>query len=402
MSVADLVKPSVLEPTDEQAVAALFRDSILDGLPFVIRGGASRPVGKPVEQPHHVLSTAKLSGIVDYEPAEMVMIAKAGTPMAEIEAALAKGRQRMIFEPMDYRPLLGTKGAPTIGGAIASNASGPRRIVTGAARDSLLGVRFVNGTGDIVKTGGRVMKNVTGLDLVKLLCGSWGTLGVMSEVTFKVVPEVETEQTLVLHGLTAGYAATVMAAAMATPCEVNGAAHMPAKAAAKIGAFDGHSVTLLRVEGFQNSVKIRVGKLMDILRSHGEMTVQEGSASRQIWRDIRDVEPFDDGTMKPVWRVSVAPMAGHQLVAALGIDDAFYDWQGGLVWLRMDGDPEAQKVRNAVAQVGGGHATLVRASVEERAKTPVFHPQDAAVTKLSEAIRLRFDPANRLNPGWMG
>ncbi|MEM1038825.1 MAG: FAD-binding protein [Pseudomonadota bacterium] len=402
MSVADLVKPKVLEPADEQAVAALFEDDALDGLRFVIRGGATRPVGKPIQQPHHVLSTSKLSGIVDYEPAEMVMIAKAGTPMAEIEAALAKGRQRMIFEPMDHRALLGTKGAPTIGGAIASNASGPRRIVTGAARDSLLGVRFVNGTGDIVKTGGRVMKNVTGLDLVKLLCGSWGTLGVMSEVTFKVVPEAEAEQTLVLHGLTASEAASAMAAAMATPCEVNGAAHLPAKAAAKLGSFDGHSVTLLRVEGFENSVKIRVGKLMDTLRAHGEMIVKEGSASRQTWRDIRDVEPFDDGTMKPVWRVSVAPMVGHLLVAALGVEDAFYDWQGGLVWLRMDGAPQAQNVRDAVAQVGGGHATLVRASVEERSKTPVFHPQDAAVTKLSEAIRHRFDPANRLNPGRMG
>jgi len=392
----------MLEPTDEMEVAALFRDTTLEGLPFVVSGGGTRPVGKPMHGPHHTLSTSRLSGIADYEPAEMVMIARAGTPMAEIDAALAKGRQRMIFEPMDHRSLLGTKGTPTIGGAIAANASGPRRIVTGAARDSLLGVRFINGTGDIVKAGGRVMKNVTGLDLVKLLCGSWGTLGLMSEVTFKVVPEVETEQTVVIHGLSDEGAAKVMAQAMGTACEVNGAAHLPIKSAAKIGDFGETSVTLLRLEGFEASVKIRAAKLMDSLGSQNEMTVSQGSASRQIWRDIRDVEPFADGTSSPVWRVSVAPMAGHRLVAALDHLDAFYDWQGGLVWLRMDGEAQAGRVRNAVATVGGGHATLVRASQEERASCHVFQPQNPAVARLSETIRQRFDPANRLNPGWMG
>lgn len=386
------------KPKTEEECASI----ILEGSDFEIQGGGTRAIGKLDGEGRNVLSTSGMSGIIDYEPAEMVMIAKAGTPVADIEKALVKGKQRMIFEPLDYRVLLGTKGKPTIGGLIASNASGPRRFVAGACRDSFLGARFVNGKGDIIKAGGRVMKNVTGLDLIKLLAGSWGTLAPMTEVTFKVVPQVETESTLVLHGLSNDKAAQAMAAAMATSCEVTGAAHLPENIAAGFKDIAGKSATLLRLEGFENSVKIRIEKLQAILSAFGEQSVLNDKQTKSVWADIRHVKPFADGSDGPVWRASVAPMTGHKLVSELGAENAFFDWQGGLVWLKMEDEPEADKVRSAIAKLGGGHATLVRATDEQRQSSQVFQPENDAVTAISKRIREQFDPIGKFYTGRMG
>ncbi len=388
---------SVFEPKSEEECAAI----ILEGDSFEIQGGGSRAVGRFDGNSRNILSTKGMSGIVDYEPAEMVMIAKAGTPVSEIEKALKKGGQRMIFEPLDYSGLLGNKSKSTIGGLIATNASGPRRFVAGAARDSFLGVRFVNGKGDIIKAGGRVMKNVTGLDLVKLLAGSWGTLAPMTEVTFKVVPQVETEATLVLLGLSDEKAAQAMAAAMATSCEITGASHFPVNVASSFKEFGDNSVTLLRLEGFKKSVKLRIENLQKALSSFGEQLILNDKQTKAIWADIRDVKPFADSTNTPVWRVSVAPMTGYKVVAELGAENAFYDWQGGLVWLRMDAAPEADKVRAAISKLGGGHATLVRASAEQRLSTEVFQPENEAVAAISKRIREQFDPMGKFYTGRM-
>lgn len=393
MSSVKTFKPK----TEEELVSI-----IMDGSTFEIAGGGSRTIGCLHDEQRDILSTSALNGIVDYEPAEMVMIAKAGTPVSEVEKVLKKGGQRMVFEPLDYRGLLGTKGKPTIGGIIATNASGPRRFVAGACRDSLLGARFVNGKGDIIKAGGRVMKNVTGLDLIKLLAGSWGTLAPMSEVTFKVVPQVETEATLVLHGLSDQKAAQAMAAAMATSCEVTGAAHLPENIATGFKDVAGKSATLLRLEGFEKSVKLRVEKLKAILAAFGEQSVLNDKQTKSLWSDIRDVKPFADGTQSPVWKISVAPMSGHKLVSELGAENAFYDWQGGLVWLKMDGEPEADRVRAAIAKLGGGHATLVRGTEEQRQVIEVFQPENAAVAAISKRIREQFDPTGKFYTGRMG
>lgn len=386
------------KPKTEEECASI----ILEGSSFEIQGGGTRAIGKLDGVERNILSTSGMSGIIDYEPAEMVMIAKSGTPVADIEKALAKGKQRMIFEPLNYSALLGTKGKPTIGGLIASNASGPRRFVAGACRDSFLGARFVNGKGDAIKAGGRVMKNVTGLDLIKLLAGSWGTLAPMTEVTFKVVPQVETESTLVLHGLSNEKAAQAMAAAMATSCEVTGAAHLPENIAAGFKDIAGKSANLLRLEGFEKSVKLRIEKLQAILSAFGEQSVLNDKQTKSIWADIRDVKPFFGSKDKPVWRVSVAPMAGYKLVAELGAENAFYDWQGGLVWLQMEAEPEADMVRSAISKLGGGHATLIRATDEQRQSTEVFQPENSAVTTISKRIREQFDPMGKFYTGRMG
>jgi len=396
-----------LVPASEEEAATIIRAHAQEGRALAISGGDTRSgFGNAVEAEDRLRSTG-LSGIVSYNPGEMVMTAKAGTPIAEVEVALAENNQMLAFEPMDHRAVMGTSGEPTIGSVFAANVSGPRRFVAGAARDSLLGIRFVNGKGEIIKAGGRVMKNVTGLDLVKLLAGSHGTLGFLTEVTFRVPPRAKTEETVVISGLNDAEAANAMAAAMALPVEVSGAAHLPLTVTWKFlaGKLPEGEATVLRIEGLPGSVESRVAKLLSAMAPFGQVASLDRTASRQFWQEVRDVVPYADGTARPVWRVSVAPSIGHQLVAALRLEagvDAFYDWQGGLVWMRMEADPEADLVRRFVKALGGGHATLIRAPASARAAISAFHPEEEAVALLSHRVKESFDPAGIFNPGKMG
>jgi glycolate oxidase FAD binding subunit len=394
----------VLTPASEDEAAEIIRETAANGGTLEIAGGGTkRGIGQPFEA-DRTLSMAKLSGITEYNPAELVLTAKAGTPVAEIEAALAEAGQMMAFEPGDWRGLTGANGVPTIGAVAAANISGPRRISAGAARDGLLGVRFVNGSGEVIRNGGRVMKNVTGLDLVKLMAGSWGTLGLLTEVSFKVLPRTETEATLVIHGATDSDGANMMAAALQTSAEVSGAAHAPETVAKRLGVGAG-SATLLRLEGFADSVAARLDRLRAALPGGADADELPEAQSWPLWAQIRDVAPFA-GSVSPLWRISVAPMAGHDVAAIVLRDvdgEAFFDWQGGLVWLQLadESDASADRVRAAVAKCGGGHATLVRAPEAVRRSVPVFQPQAAPVAALSERVRTALDPAGVFNPGRM-
>ncbi|RWK59161.1 FAD-binding protein [Mesorhizobium sp.] len=373
----------------------------------IIGHGSKRGIGRPA-QTEHTLDLSKISGVTLYEPAELVLSAKAGTPLAEIETLLAENGQQLAFEPLDYGPLLGgEKGKGTIGGVLAANLCGPRRLKAGSARDHILGIAAVSGRGEAFKSGGRVVKNVTGYDLSKLMANSWGTLAVLTDVTFKVLPAAETEVTLALRGLLDDHAAAAMALALGSSAEVSSAAHLPERVAARVagGSLGSTAATLLRVEGFGPSVAYRISALKDLLGNAGPLEEVSGEISRSVWRDIRDCAPFVDGLEKPVWRVSLAPAQGHLMVLALRMQaavDAFYDWQGGLIWLRMEhGDPEADLLRGLLRQYGGGHATLVRAAPSHRAAVPVFEPQAPQLAALSARLKAEFDPKNILNPGRM-
>lgn len=396
----------LLRPADEAALAEAIAAALEARTPLeIVGGGSRRGIGRPVRAAA-TLDLSALSGVAVYNPAELVMSAKAGTPLAEIEAMLAQNGQMLTFEPMDHRPLLGSTSEPTIGGVFAANVVGPRRLLAGAARDSLLGVRFVNGRGEVIKSGGRVMKNVTGLDLVKLMAGSWGTLGVLSEVTFKVLPRPETAVTVVISGLNDAEAAIAMAAAMAMSVEVSAAAHLPESVVGRFlgGALPEGPATVLRIEGLSESVAVRLDRLVEAMRAFGPVEHLDDEGSATLWREIRDVKPFAERQGKPVWRVSVAPSAGHQLVAALRLQtgvDAYYDWQGGLVWLAMEQDPEHEMLRAFISRLGGGHATLVRASETLRATVPVFEPQPRPLAELAARIKAELDPAGIFNPGRM-
>ncbi len=350
--------------------------------PLAIRGGGTRSVGRPVVG--EVLDVSGLSGVTLYEPGALTIVAQAGTPVAEIEATLAAENQRLAFEPYDLTGLLGTSGASTIGGVIATNASGPRRIMAGAARDFALGVRFVDGAGRVVKNGGRVMKNVTGYDLVKLMCGSWGTLGVLTEVSLKVMPSVEAEMTLAIDGLDPSRAVAAMSQALGSPFEVSGAAWV-----------DGQ--VWLRLEGFEASVAYRAGMLRSLLSEFGDAA--EVNAD---WATVRDAKPLQQADA--VWRVSVKPGDGPAVIA--DVPDAcetLMDWGGGLLWIGQTGGGSAATHERLQAQVAalGGHATLIKGPEDVRAAVPVFQPEAPGVAALTAALRQRFDPQGILNPGLM-
>lgn len=394
-------------PKTEEDVLEAVQWALSEEAPVEVLGqGSKRAIGRPM-QTEHAIDLSGLTGVTLYEPEELVLSARAGTPLVEIEALLAEKGQCLQFEPMDYGPLLGGQpGRGTIGGVLAANLSGPRRLKSGAARDHILGVRVVSGRGELFKSGGRVVKNVTGYDLSKGMAGSWGTLGVLTEVTFKVLPASETETTLAIRGLDEDEAARAMAIALGSSGEVSAAAHLPVTVTGKAidGALSGKASTLLRLEGFAPSVRDRTMKLKAFLQPAGGIDEIGEAQSRRLWREIRDCLPFADGTERCVWRVSMAPMAAHKMVANLRLGagvDAFYDWQGGLAWLRMEADPEPQALRRLIAHYGGGHATLVRAPAALRAAIDVFEPQPPALAGLSRRLKHQFDPKGILNPGRM-
>ncbi len=370
------------QPDTEAELAAMVRDAASRGEGLTIRGGGTRAI--MAGSGDAVLSTAGLTGIGLYEPGALTLVARVGTPLAEIEAALAAEGQMLPFEPWDARPLTGRNGTPTIGGVVATNASGPRRIQTGACRDSMIGVRFVDGAGAVVKNGGRVMKNVTGLDLVKLMAGSHGTLGVITEVAFKVLPRPEATASVVFGSLPADEAARAMTAALGTPFQVSGAAHLPRGP-------EGEAATLLRLEGFAGSVAYRAGELARALRRFGAARIVEGPGD---WPAIRDAALFG-GREGAVWRVSVRPTEGARVAAALAPAEVILDWGGGLIWALA---PEDFDLRATLAGVPG-HATLVRAGAAARGRWGVFHPEPAPVAAIAAGLRARFDPAGILNSG---
>jgi len=375
----------VLTPRDETELSEAVAGA--DGA-LKITGGGTRPIGNPVAG--EVLSTAGLSRIELYEPGALTIVAKAGTPLAELEAALAAEGQRLPFEPVDHRALLGTEGESTIGGVVATNASGPRRIQAGACRDSLIGVRFVDGAGTIVKNGGRVMKNVTGYDLVKLMAGSYGTLGVLSEVAFKVLPAPESRADVVIEGLDPAHAAEALSAGLTSPFEVTGAAHA-------VNGPGGGPVTMLRIEGFAASVRYRAGRLQDLLKRFGEVAVEaDPEDTRARWTWVRDVEGFA-GRTGDVWRFSVKPSDAPRLMEVIAPAECLLDWGGGLVWaLAAEGDD----LRGRALGIAG-HGTLVRASEETKRRLGVFQPEPAPLAALAEGLRSRYDPRGILNPGLM-
>ncbi len=376
----------MLTPQNEAALAEAV--AAASG-PLRVAGGGTRPVGNPVTG--EVLSVSGLTGVTLYEPGALTLVVAAGTPLADVEAALAKENQRLAFEPMDHRGLLGTEGEPTIGGVVAANVSGPRRIAVGACRDHLLGVRFVDGQGTVLKNGGRVMKNVTGYDLVKLLCGSYGTLGVLTEVSLKVLPKPDVTGVVLIEGLSNEDAVRALSMALGSPFEVTGAAHTP------VGV-DGDPVTMIRIEGFEASVAYRLERLQDLLRSFGtSATETDPEKTAAGWRWVRDVEAFH-GAPGDVWRISVKPSDGPAVAQALQAEGLLYDWGGGLVWARVAEGTDVRAMLDGVR----GHATLVRASEETRRKLGAFHPETAPLAAISRGLREKFDPRGILNPGLMG
>lgn len=385
------IKPRSSEELRQAVEWALNESVTLD-----VRGSGSRiALGKPMRC-DQVLELSGITGIVDYAPEELVVTLRAGTPLKEVEALLAQRNQMLAFEPPDLGPLLGRPpGEGTLVGVLMGNLAGPRRLSAGAARDHLLGFRGINGRAESFKSGGKVMKNVTGYDLSKLIAGSWGTLAVLDEVSVKVLPAPDQTRTLLLNGLDDATAVQAMCTAMGSPHEVSGAAHVPGR-------------TALRVEGVAPSVEARMKGLRDAMGGFGAALEELGTMeSRAFWREVRDVAPLGARDDEVVWRISCPPTEGPALVARIRAvrpeAKAFYDWSGGLVWLALQAcdDADHALVRGAIG-TAGGHATLIRASAEVRAAVPVFHPPVAALGALAARVKESFDPKGLFNPGRIG
>ncbi|MEJ1979225.1 MAG: glycolate oxidase subunit GlcE [Acetobacteraceae bacterium] len=399
MTVAALeAGPDMLAPADEAGVAQAVAAAHAAREPLLVQGAGSKlGMARPV-QAARALSTRNLVGITLYSPQELVISARAGTPLAEIEATLAERGQYLIAEPPDLSALLGSESGQTLGGVVATNLSGPRRVAWGAMRDHVLGVRAVTGTGEVFHSGGRVLKNVTGLDLCKLLTGSQGTLGVLTEITLKVLPAPEQTGTLVLAGLGAADAVAALSAALGSPFGVSGAAWLPAEAAARVPPLAGFAadVALVRIEDFAASVTYRTARLALDLAAWGKAELMGDTLSRSAWRAVRDAAPLRVEPGEAVWRVSVRPSSGASVLAATGLR-GFLDWGGGLVWLAGDAGAHAA-VTKAVTEAGGTWM-LMRAPESLRAAADVIPPEPPGLAALTRRVKAVMDPGGILNPG---
>jgi glycolate oxidase FAD binding subunit len=377
-------------PTGVEAVQTLVASAIENRWRIeVVGGGTKRSIGA-VAKPDVMLSLAAMDAVVDYAPEELVLTVQPGATLTDLERLTAQQGQMLAFEPPHLTGVLGRPGHPTIGGALATNLSGPRRVRAGAARDHFLGFEAVNGRGEIFKAGGKVVKNVTGYDLSKLMAGSWGTLAVMTEVTLKVLPAPRAEVTLMIFGLDDRRAGEAMSRAMNAPAEVSAAAHLPpfASRCPPLGAE--MSVTALRLDGFEASVAARAEALSAALREFGRVERLDAHHSREFWVSVREVECFA-ADPRPLWRLSVPPASGWRVAEALA-GDLLYDWAGGLVWLLPEPTAAPALVRDA-ARALGGHATLFRGD------GPAFERLQGPLDAVSRRVKAAFDPNGVLNPG---
>jgi glycolate oxidase FAD binding subunit len=354
-----------MRPQTIEDLARIVAEAASAGGKLELRGGGTKAeVGAPREA--QVVDMTGFSGIIDYDPAELVLTAGAGTPLSDIEAAVAERGQMLAFEPYG-------DGA-TLGGIVAAGVSGSRRLSRGPVRDHLLGFKAVSGRGEAFVGGAKVVKNVTGYDLPKVICGSWGRLAALTEVTLKVLPRAPVSVTLAVAGLEPEAAVGLMATAMGSQADVAAAAHVP-------------GLTVLRLEGFGPSVAARRAMLESMT---GARALAEDQAEA-VWRALRTLSLLGEG---PLWRIVVPPSRGPQVIAALN-GDWMMDWAGGLVWLVSQ---DAEAVR-AAAQAAGGHATLLRAPEAMRRSVPALHPQAPGVAALEARVRHAFDPMGVFETG---
>lgn len=377
-------------PTSVEDLERLFADAAGRGGRLELRGGGSKAAMGAPRDAAEIVDLRGFAGVVDYDPPELVLTVRPGTPLADVERLVADQGQMLAFEPFDHGPLLGgASGSATIGGVVAAGIAGSGRLTAGGARDHLLGFTAVSGRGERFVAGGKVVKNVTGYDLPKLIAGSWGRLAAITEMTLKVLPRPKVVRTMAIEGLGAAAAQAAMADAMGSPAEIAAAAHRP--------ALDGRpATTLFRVQGFAPSVEARCAALPRLLASHGQVVERPADEAAPLWASIAHAEAL--GEAATLWRVSLPPSAAPRFVETfepLG-GRWLLDWAGGLVWLGFDGDPVLVR---RLAETAGGHAMLVRAPAELRNRVPMQHPRMAGVMALEQRVRRAFDPTGIFETG---
>ena len=390
-------------PASLEDVRDIIKTCLSDNTGLSIKGqGTKSGLGNPITADAE-MHLNEMSGIVTYEPEELILVARTGTSLADIEALLAKHNQMLSFEPFHPQHVYGGTSCGTVGGMVATGLSGPRRIAAGGVRDYLLGFNAVSGRGDIFQSGSRVMKNVTGYDLSKLMAGSFGTLAIMDEITLKVLPAPETSISLVVDCPSTDMAQSACSAAFASAFEPTAASILPSNIAQKAGLETKDSLAIIRLEGVPVSVSDRQQQMETLLKPYGEIAILAQEESQKLWQDIKNVAFFDEQD-EQIWKISVAPTSCADIAQAASDLQAkyFMDWAGGLIWIAGQGADFGAKIRKAVSATGSGHATLMRASDAFRGQVSAFQPQADALAALHSRIRSAFDPKQLLNPGRMG
>ncbi len=362
------------------------------GTKISLRGGGSKDGFGASTPDAQIIDMRGFAGVVEYDPSELVLTVGAGTPLWVVRDLVAEEGQMLAFDPFEHGPILGRPDArATIGGVIAAGVSGSLRLTQGAARDHLLGLEAISGRGERFVAGGKVVKNVTGYDLPKLMTGSWGRLAAITQVTLKVLPRPRTRATKIIIGLDCVTAVGAMSKALASQAEVSAAAYLPSSK-----LVNGASLTALRVQGFAASVKARCAMLDRLFADHSPLTRLDDDKCANFWNEIATLSSLDAG--RTLWRLHVPPSRAADLIDRfeLASSDWFLDWAGGLIWMLFDGP--ADRLRNAAASVGG-HATLVRAPQAMRHAVPAFHPPTPGVAALEARVRRAFDPASVFETG---
>ena len=359
--------------------------------PFeIVAGGTRRAVGRPLLDSKGadlpMLDVSGLSGIVKYEPAELIVTAQPATPLAEIKAVLAQKNQRLGFDPADWSRLLGSNGVATLAGAASCDASGSGKLRHGGARDSLLGFRAVNGLGESFRGGAKVVKNVTGFDLPKLMCGAFGTLGVLTELTFRVYPQPQFATTLCLSDVTPEDGFAHLRKIALSALEPAGLAYLPGNMLAE----SGQGAALIKLEGARQPLEEKIAL------AHGLL----GNAMNRIEEDpfaaIGSGEKFAD-IPGDIWRVMIARADAPRLAKELNVRHWLGDWAGAMLWMAAD-PSEAPRIR-AIAAKANGQAMLLRGSAASRASLGLFAPQPHALAALNRSVKAAFDPLLLFNPG---
>jgi glycolate oxidase FAD binding subunit len=393
-------------PENEDELAAAIKDAAANLRQIeIVSSATKRLLGRPVEAEIR-LEMSKFSGIVSYEPDELILTAKAATPLADIGIALREKRQMLAFAPADWAALFGEMaGRATLGGIVGANACGARKIKAGAVRDHLIGCRFVNGSGEQIKAGGRVVKNVTGFDLPKIMCGAFGTLGALTELTFRVVPAPQCAPAIAIRNCTPEDGLGYLRQAARMALEPTGLAYLPgavcgkSRSAQEAGLAQTNGAALIRVEGAEDPVIDKLARLRNSF-SKQDIAVLEDEVAQALFAEIETGAPFLNGD-SDIWRLFVPASKAHAAMVKTEAQFWYADWAGECLWLALPASRDVAERMRAITAEFGGHAHIMRGAKNARARLPVFEPEPPARAALSRAVKAAFDPLRILNPGRM-
>lgn len=403
----DFKDVTIFKPNSENEISEFVKFCNQKNIPIEIKGSGSKSnIGRNF-QSEKTIDLSGYSGIIKYEPEELYIKVKSGTPINEISRELEKHNQQLAFEPTDFGYIFNGKSNPgTIGGTMACNFSGPRRFKSGSVRDHVLGVKIITGRGDSVKSGGTVVKNVTGYDLSKIITGSYGTLAVISEISIKVLPKPPSIKSLIIHNAQLKKSLDYLNIALSSSSDISGAVFYPEYFNEKFKLNDlvnKGPLTALRVEGVSSSIDDRVQKLIDelgLLRD--EINFLNDEQSRIFWSNTRDLKVFSN-TDKNLIRIVTPPSETLNIINSLKKISSryFIDWGGNLIWMEIEKiNASIIKDINIMTDKANGYFTIIKLDDSLKAGLDVFKI-DPIKFKISEKIKKSFDPKRILNPGKM-